>query len=223
MIEYIRNLCYRNGDKVRIEHTKLFKNTKIDTSLIQIKDFPGNYTIELEDEISEYIGIVLEGKIHVKAYSLGGKDFTITSLDPGHTFGDILIFGTESHSYPGNLITKGPTKIAMIPNEDIKNFVYNDHTFLSNYLELLSDKVYEMNSKSKLLSQDSIRDKILFFLHQQSRIQNSIKVKLNMTKEELANILFVQRPSLSRELIKMRKEGMIDFDRWTITLKGSQY
>ena len=40
-----------------------------------------------------------------------------------------------------------------------------------------------------------------------------------MSKEELANNLFMQRPSLSRELIKMRDEGILDFDRWTITLK----
>ncbi len=76
-----------------------------------------------------------------------------------------------------------------------------------------------MNTKSKLLSQDTIRDKILFYLYQQKQIQFSDKIKLNMTKEELANLLFIQRPSLSRELIKMRDEGLIDFDRWTITLK----
>ncbi len=40
-----------------------------------------------------------------------------------------------------------------------------------------------------------------------------------MTKEELANQLFVQRPSLSRELAKMKKDGIIDYDRYTITIK----
>jgi len=39
-----------------------------------------------------------------------------------------------------------------------------------------------------------------------------------MSKEELANLLFVQRPSLSRELIKMKQEGLIQYDRKTITM-----
>ena len=39
-----------------------------------------------------------------------------------------------------------------------------------------------------------------------------------MTKEELANQLFIQRPSLSRELGKMKKEGLIDYDRYTVTI-----
>ena len=40
-----------------------------------------------------------------------------------------------------------------------------------------------------------------------------------MTKEELANQLFVQRPSLSRELSRMKIDGLIDYDRYTITIK----
>ena len=86
-------------------------------------------------------------------------------------------------------------------------------------MRLLSDKSYELNYKSRLLSQDSVRDKILFYLFHQKRIQKSRKIYLNMTKEELANQLFVQRPSLSRELAKMKKDGIIDYDRYTITLK----
>ncbi len=204
---------------MELKDCRLFENTRIDSSQIQTKEFPNNYTVELEGEISLYIGIVLEGQIDVKAYSLAGKNFTINTLTPGMIFGDVLMFGRKSRNYPGNLITKGKTKIAVIPNEDIKVYLIHDSDFMQNYLSILSDKVYNINTKAKLLSQDSVRDKILFYLMQQSKIQNTNKIQLNMTKEELANILFMQRPSLSRELIKMRNEGLIDFNRWTITLK----
>ena len=40
----------------------------------------------------------------------------------------------------------------------------------------------------------------------------------NMTKEELANELYMQRPSLSRELIKMKQDGLIEYDRYSITI-----
>ena len=198
---------------------KLFKNTRIDISEIEVKTFPNNYTIELEGETSQYLGVLLEGRIHVKTYSLGGKDFTINTINPGMIYGDILIFGSKTRSFPGNLVTKGFTKVAIIPNKDIKNYLIHDRDFLYNFLEILSDKVYEFNANSKMLSQDSVRDKILFYLYQQKRIQMNNKIQLNMTKEELANQLFMQRPSLSRELIKMKNEGLITYDRWTITLK----
>ena len=104
-------------------------------------------------------------------------------------------------------------------NKIFKKFLFNDNDLLKNFLRLLSDKSYALNYKSRLLSQDSVRDKILFYLLHQKRIQKSSVIKLNMTKEELANQLFVQRPSLSRELAKMKKDRLIDYDKYTITIK----
>ena len=204
---------------MHLKDVRLFQNTDIDTKNIEIKDFPTNYTVEIEGDSSTYLGIILEGRVNVIAYSYSGKEFIISALDPGMVYGDVLLFGSKSNLYPGNIITKGKTTIAFLHNDDVRNHLKNSATFAENYLSLLSDKVYNINHKYKLLTQDSIRDKILFFIHQQMRYQKTNKIRLNMTKEELANNLFVQRPSLSRELIKMREEGIIDFDRWTITLK----
>lgn len=197
----------------------LFHNTNLDLSDINIHIYPNNFTICLEGEKSQYIGIVLEGKLLVKAYSLGGRDFTINTIETGNIFGDVLLFGKLGNTYPGNITTKGNVRLAVIPNETVLEFI-KDPTFLRNFLRVLSDKVYMVNTKNKLLSQDSIRDKIIYYLTEEKRHQNSDVIKLNMTKEELANHLFIPRPSLSRELIHMRDEGLILFDRYTITLKN---
>ena len=204
---------------MQLKDVKLFSNTDIDISKIEIKEYPSNYTIEIEGDKSLYLGIILEGRVFVRAYSLSGKDFIISTLDPGMVFGDVLLFGTKSNTYPGNLITNGKTLIAILPNDEVRHLIQTSPNFSTNYLSLLSDKVYSINHKSKLLSQDSVRNKILFYLHQEMKQQQNNKIHLNMSKEELANNLFMQRPSLSRELIKMREEGLIEFDRWTITLK----
>lgn len=204
---------------MELKDIKLFHNTNIDIDKIEVNEYPSNYTIELEGDPSLYIGIVLEGRVFVKAYSLSGKDFIISTLDPGMIFGDVLLFGTKSNTYPGNLITSGKTVIAIIQNNQVRDLILTSPNFATNYLSILSDKVYSINHKSKLLSQDSVRDKILFYLHQEMKHQQNNKIKLNMTKEELAKNLYMQRPSLSRELIKMRDEGIIEYDRWTITLK----
>ena len=204
---------------MKLQDCKLFKNTRIDIDRIEIRDYPNNYSFAMESDISKSVGIVLEGRVLIKAYSLGGNNFTLNSIDEGQIFGDILIFSNEHNTFPGTLITQGKTKIALIPNNVFEKFLFNDNDLLRNFLRLLSDKSYALNYKSRLLGQDSVRDKILFYLFHQRRIQNSRVIKLNMTKEELANQLFVQRPSLSRELARMKKDGIIDYDRYTVTLK----
>ena len=48
--------------------------------------------------------------------------------------------------------------------------------------------------------------------------QNSNIIKLNMTKKALAERIGVQRTSLSRELAKMREDGLIEFTPVSISL-----
>ena len=121
------------------------------------------------------------------------------------------MFSDIINCFPGSLITQGETKVALIPNDIFKKFLFNDNDLLKNFLRVLSNNAYDLSCKSKMLSQDSVRDKILYFLLQQKRKQKSNIIKLNMTKEELANQLFVQRPSLSRELSRMKIDGLIQF------------
>lgn len=203
---------------MKLESCKLFKNTRINLDEIKITTYDDGLTIALEDEISKNLSVVLEGKILVKAYSIAGKNFTMNTLLPGELFGDVLMFNKDHNTFPGSLITVGKTKIASIPNEEFSNFLKHDYDLMLNYLSLLSKKAYDLNYKSKMLSQDSVRDKILFFLYKEKQIQKSNTIKLNMTKEELANELYMQRPSLSRELIKMKRDGLIEYDRYSIKI-----
>lgn len=211
---------YKRGEPMKLHDCKLFKNTKINIDEIKIYNYPNNYFFALESDISKAIGIVLEGRILVKTYSLSGNNFTLNTIETGDIFGDILLFSDEYKTFPGNLITQNETKIALISNEIFTKFLFNDNIFLQNFLKIISNKSYALNYKNRLLGQDSVRDKILFYLLRQKRIQKNNVIKLNMTKEELANQLFIQRPSLSRELIKMKNDGLIDYDRYTITLKN---
>ena len=63
----------------------------------------------------------------------------------------------------------------------------------------------------------SIIEAILFAAGREVNIKEFI-MALEMNKEEIANFIGIPRPSLSRELIKLRKEKIIDFDRNNITI-----
>ena len=69
----------------------------------------------------------------------------------------------------------------------------------------------------KLLSQKSIADRIMFYLINEYKKTGNKKVSI-ISKEDLANKLNIPRPSLSRELINLKDEGLIDYNRYFITL-----
>lgn len=49
-------------------------------------------------------------------------------------------------------------------------------------------------------------------------MQKNMVIKLNISKKDLAERFGVQRTSLSRELNKMRKDGILDFDAKSISI-----
>ena len=64
----------------------------------------------------------------------------------------------------------------------------------------------------------TIRESIISYLNFEAKKQNSSIIKLSMTKKALAERIGVQRTSLSRELAKMREDGLIEFNSVSITL-----
>ena len=109
------------------------------------------------------------------------------------------------------------TEIILIKKDDFKVLLESNKEFLNNYLKHIAKINIEKTYKIKLLGQPSIREKIFFYLKEEIRKTGSNKVILNMTKEELASMMSLNRPSLSRELMRMKKEGLIDYDKNSIT------
>ena len=48
------------------------------------------------------------------------------------------------------LVTQGKTRIAVIPNDQLKRLLFSNDVFLENFLETLSDKVYRLNMTNKM-------------------------------------------------------------------------
>ena len=69
-----------------------------------------------------------------------------------------------------------------------------------------------------VMSQKSIRDKLLLFLKQNREERNDIL--LTMNRQELADYLGTERSALSREMARMKKEGLIDYCRTEIKILG---
>lgn len=90
---------------------------------------------------------------------------------------------------------------------------------MENFLGLLSDRLLMLNKKVKMLSLENIRQKIGYFLMEEYKKQKSNIIKVSLSRKEMAEYMGIPRPSLSRELSKMREEEIINFDREVIIIK----
>ena len=90
---------------------------------------------------------------------------------------------------------------------------------LSNLLEDLSEKAILLTRKVHYLTLKGMREKIFAYLTDIHKRQQSTTIHLPHNREQMAEVLNVSRTALSRELGRLRDEGIIDITGRTVTLK----
>ena len=110
------------------------------------------------------------------------------------------------------------THKAIIDKEELLEIIKNDSKIAFLLLNKISSQAFDLNNRVKLLSKRSIRSKICYYLLNIYKEKNSLTFTLEYNKEQWADILNIERPSLSRELIKLKKEGIIDYYSKTIKI-----
>ena len=68
-----------------------------------------------------------------------------------------------------------------------------------------------LNKKVEYLTIKSMRGKLSTYLVEQYNKEKNVNITLPLNRNELSDFLNVSRPSMSREMSKMRDEGIIDF------------
>jgi CRP-like cAMP-binding protein len=186
-------------------------------SAYSVKNYNKNTVIYFQNEKCITLDIVLKGIVSIQGIDEKGNFISISDFTMGDVLGGNLIFSLKNF-YPMTVLSKTEVTILHLKKDLILTLCQSNTTFLTNFLQSLADKTLILTDKIKTLSFKSIRQCIIEFLVYESYIQKSKTIKLEMTKKDLAEKFGVQRPSLSRELNKMRKEGLIEYDAHSIKM-----
>lgn len=182
-----------------------------------INTFSKGEVIALEGSQCSNIGVVIKGSVEVQRIYASGKTITMSKLELGNIFGEVIIFSNKS-TYPATIIASENCKIMFISKENILKLSSLNPEFLSNFMTLLSNKILMLNKKLMNISYQTIRQKVASYILDEYKTQNNLTISFKITKKEMAEQLGIPRPSLSRELIGMKDEGIVDFKKNIITI-----
>ena len=173
-----------------------------------IEKYDKGTVIAQEDDNCSAIGLVLEGRVNIEKIYPSGKGIVMKKLSCGDVFGEALIF-SKTTTYPATVMADSNCAVGYLNKAElIKLFSLND-TILENFMMLLSDKVVMLNNKIKSISLKNVRQKVVDYILQEYIVQKQLVISLKMNKEEIASFIGIPRPSLSRELSKLRDEEII--------------
>ena len=165
-----------------------------------------------EGEVCTSLGIILEGTIEMQRIYCNGKYIVIKKLSKGEVFGEALVF-SERGFYPVTALAVNDCLIMYIKKEEVLSLCFQNKKILENFISLLSNKILMLNKKIKNISFKSIKEKVSNYILEESIIQNTDTISLNESKEDISAKLGMPRPSFSRELMRLKTLGIIDFNR----------
>ena len=158
-------------------------------------------------------GLLLKGKIESSFQNENYDQITMHTFTGGYLFGEALVINGTKNS-PVQVRAVEDCIILFI---DLAEIYQSDiHSPLrvilaENLIKSLARKNLILNQKVRILSQRSLRDRILIYLGTLPKDKNGF-VKIPFTQTALAEHLGVNRSALSRELGRMQNEGLLIAD-----------
>jgi CRP-like cAMP-binding protein len=183
-----------------------------------IKNYSKEATVYNQNDSCKTLDIVLSGSLVAYSLSENGSAMTMFEFSKDQMLGANLLFG-DNHTYPLTIYCMSDARLLHVTRKAICSFLQSYH-FAIKFVGMLSHNSQKLNHKITMVSQNSLRENLLEYLRQQSILQSSDTIILPISKKQLADYLGVQRPSLFRELKKLKDEGIIGVSNRTIHLNA---
>ena len=173
-----------------------------------IKAFEKGEMVFQDTDKPDGLLILLSGELMVCKDTFSGKRLIITTISsPGDMFGEVYPFiGVEQ--YDMYVEAKRYSKILIL---DV-NFLTESEKIRENLLFIFAQKAYTMNRRLRVLGATGIRGKLARFIVDRQVEEKKKNIKINMSREQMADFLNVTRPSLSREMGAMIEEGILSLN-----------
>ena len=191
----------------------------------ELLEYKKDDTILLQGRKILKAGIVVQGSVYSHRVDIDGSKRILSNYNVGDIFCEELLFSNITIA-PFSLTANEQTSIIQIDCSEIPKFCklacIHHSKFVANLAHMLSAKIIRLDRKIEILQKSTIRDKLLSYFNFCAEIENSNSFTIPFSRQQLADYIGVNRSSASRELWKMKKDGVISFSERRFTLEKAE-
>lgn len=180
------------------------------------RSFKKNQVIARAGDQVEALGLVLSGSVNIENDDVWGNKNILDNIGPGQVFAEVY-----------SCLPEERLMINVVAAEDAEALFLNVGRLLTtcpsaceyhsrvirNLLSVISQKNLNLTHKIFHTSPKSIRDRLLSYLSFQAIRQGKYQFQIPFNRQQLADYLGVDRSAMSNELSKMKRDGLITFEK----------
>lgn len=175
----------------------------------------------MEGEPGEAFFYVKSGLVKISKLSGDGREHILHILNEGHIFAEVTLFSKTE--YPATAEVLEDAEIGIIKNEDLEKLIMENPGLALQLIKYLNKRLVEAHMKIRNLALYDTYGRTAQALLKLAedygkRSSKGIELDLNISRQELANIVGTTRETVIRALMAFKKEHSIDIDKNTITI-----
>lgn len=188
----------------------------------QHKTYKKGEYLYLQEDFSDRIFFLTEGRVKIGNYAESGKEITKAILTPGEVFGELALIGEEKRRDFATAMED--TTVCIISNEEMKSLM-KDHNGLSLFMmKIMGSRILEMEQRLESLVFKDSRTRIVEFLKDLAdkkgqRVGYEMLVRKFMTHQEIANLTATSRQTVTTVLNELRNKNIITFNRRRLLIR----
>ncbi|MDO4545319.1 MAG: Crp/Fnr family transcriptional regulator [Bacillota bacterium] len=178
---------------------------------ITVKTIRQGSAVYYEEDVVDKICIIDKGSVCGEKTYADGEMHIIQLYEEENIFGLEAAVSKQKTS-PVDYVCNEDSVIVFITISSILKSDYCKHILDVLMQKLADDNIKKMH-KIEMLAERSLRERILIYFTVLRTKAGEDTFDVKMDREQLAQYLCVNRSALSNELNKMKKEGIIDFQK----------
>lgn len=206
-----------------LEHCALFDGVRpedrvpmlgcLGAKVVEVKK---NQFVFQEGDRADTVGIVLEGSVQMIREDYYGNRSIVARIEASGIFGESFAC-SDTGTFPISVVAAEDSRVMLLDSRRITVTCANACEFhnrmIFNMLKIIANKNLVLNQKIEVTSKRTTREKLMTYLTAQAKASRSESFTIPYDRQGLADYLEVERSAMSTELGKLKKDGIIDFDR----------
>lgn len=184
------------------------------------------------DEICSYnnesgiLCMIAQGKAEIIKTDTNGNSTILEQLNKFGVFSDIFTY-TATDAYSISVYATEPTTVTFFDYGAVfkrcKNACSYHSIFVSNLMNIVISKAKQLSQRVEILSNKTIRDKILSYVSITVKTLGSPTFDLPMSLTQFSEYLCVDRSAMMRELKKLNENGILKVSKRNFTVLSKEY
>jgi CRP/FNR family transcriptional regulator len=175
-----------------------------------------------EGEACRGLHIILRGRVRIFKTSAGGREQVLAMNGPGESIAELPVF--DGGPYPASAIAVEETEIAFISRKDFQDYCLDHPEVSLKVLAFVGARLRRLVNIIEELSFTTIRQRLVSMLVRLAESEGKktalgIEVLLPGSHQELANQLGTVRELVSRNLMRLQAEGLVEVDARQVVIK----